>query len=225
MTTAQILASIPTYTSIPSVATWAEQQAAALLSATLSQSQRDSFVAINAADLPPHDQTLLADWTSYSVPADRVEYPRLCNVINTFPQGFRSWFCKTAEDRYTPVAYTGWYPLSKDIFDKVYDHPESITHRRELLPQSALLAEGDYLWLFNYSILKPLRKSEQSRKMLQTYAADIMDINPRGLVAAVLSEESKPVVRRFGMRHVGNMTHTGVSEEIWATRTPTSRLG
>ena len=225
----EILASVPDYIEQELIENWTEQQVGILCNATINQRQRDSFVAVTTSDLDPFDTVLrqrfinaalLADWVSYSAPADRVEYPRLSNVINAFPQGFRVWFCQMPDSRYIPVAYTGWYPISEEIFNKAHDCPQDIRHRVELRPQSALSENGNYIWIFNYSIIKPLQKSAQSRKMLQTYAADINAINPHGLVAAVISEESKSVVRRFGMIHVGNMTHTGVSEEVWGARFP-----
>lgn len=232
MISQEILSSIPDYADSVRIEDWAEKQVRALHNATISPQQRDSFVALSPADIHPFNEssrqqfinaTLLADWACYAAPEDRAEYPRMRDVITTFPQGFRVWFCRMPDNTHRPVAYTGWYPLPEETFNKAHDRPQNIKHRKELWPQNALSPGGDYIWIFNYSILKQLRKSEQSRKMLQTCAADINAIKPRGLVTAVISEESKPVACRFGMHHVGNMTHAGVSEEVWAARFPATK--
>ncbi|MDD3287744.1 MAG: hypothetical protein PHX43_01885 [Alphaproteobacteria bacterium] len=223
----EILSFIPDYKEPWIIEEWAEGVAKELLDANIGQQQRDSFVVVPAADIDPLDArmrqqfinaVLLADWAAYQAVEDRVEYERLRNVICEFPQGFRVWFCLMSNGAYMPVAYTGWFPISEGLFDKAHDNPQNVKHRKEFFPKNTLSANGGYIWIFNYSIIKPLRKSDQSRLMLKTYAADINNAKPRGLIAAVISEESKSVARKFGMSHVGKMTHMGVSEEVWAVR-------
>lgn len=218
-----ILSAIPDLNNTAQVEAWAMQACAPLAQMTDS----DEFIPVTAADLDPLDKAawqkfvnaaLLADWACYSAAADRVDYPRLRDVMSAFPQGFRVWFSRSAGQDFMPVAYTGWYPIAAALFDRLCKAPESITHRGAIAP---LVTDQDVaapLWLFNYSIVAPLRKMECSAAMLRPYAADIAAACPSGLAAAVISEDSKRVTRRFAMRPVGLMTHMGVSEEVWATR-------
>ena len=149
---------------------------------------------------------------------DRADYERLRAVIIAFPAGFRVWFCRLSKVALiVPVAYTGWYPISATAFDRVHNNPRGIKHRRELWP-TILQPKHNYVWLFNYSILKQLRRSPQSRLMLQSYARDLARIDIAGLAAAVLSPESERVVARFGMSYRGDMTHDGVSEKVFTAR-------
>ncbi len=186
---------------------------------------RSSFTGITAAEASTSalfsrfvNGALAADWACYEAEADRADYQRLRAVIAAFPRGFRLWLCRNADGAFASVGYTGWYPITAEAFAKAYEDPTRLTHRRELWPRSALSPNGDYLWLFNYCIVASLRHSAQSREMLQTYATDLAGIPVRGMAAAVLSEESKKVVARFGMVYRGDMTHDGVRENVFAVR-------
>ncbi|HEX4414188.1 MAG TPA: hypothetical protein VH107_11210 [Lacipirellulaceae bacterium] len=159
---------------------------------------------------------LAADWACYSAAADQADCGRLSVVIATFPRGFNVWFCNVSPSDWLPVAYTGWYPIGAAAFEKAYAKPSLLYHRGELKPEPNLAAGGSFVWLFNYSIIAQLRKSEQSRAMLQRYAHDLSGEKILGRAAAVLSEESKRVVERFGMSYRGDMTHDGVNENVYA---------
>jgi hypothetical protein len=218
-----VLSGIPATDSAPTVEAWAASQAELLPSLGLDT---DSFTArafattgMDAADRNRLiNAALLADWACYATAADRADYRRLRAVMLAFPPGFRLFFCRALAGSFVPVAYTGWYPLTPAAFAKAYDQPGTLTHRGELWPQPVLTPAGDYIWLFNYCILPALRHSAQSRQMLQAYAADLQAIRYRGLAAAVLSDASKRVVARFGMVHTGDMTHDGVTENVYAVR-------
>lgn len=227
MNVAKVLACVPDSHKKDIISDWAEKETSILHQTPIDQLQPSSFLAFNldcwdTLNKKERQQSittvLLADWACYAKPEDRAEYLRLHDIISTFPKGFRIWFCQTINKTYLPVGYTGWYPIARSIFEKALMRPGEITHRRELWPEISLSKGEKYLWVFNYSIIKQLRKSEQSKKMLQTYAADIQAVNPCGLAAAVISEESKSVARKLGMAYIGNMTHAGVSEEVWGVR-------
>jgi len=56
--------------------------------------------------------------------------------------------------------------------------------------------------------------------MLLTRAADIAEINPKGLLSAVVSEDGIRSVQHFGMHYIGQMTHMGESEQVWGAQFP-----
>jgi len=218
-----ILSAIPDFQESAQVEAWATQACASLAQLTNS----DAFIPVTTADLDPLDKAawqkfvnaaLLADWACYGAAVDRVDYPRLRDVMSAFPQGFRVWFSRSAGQDFMPVAYTGWYPIATALFDRLCEAPESITHRGAITPLVTEQEIAAPLWLFNYSIVAPLRRTMRSASMLRAYAADIAAACPSGLAAAVISEDSKRVTRRFAMCPVGMMTHMGVSEEVWAMR-------
>ena len=219
------LAVLPESADRVTVDAWATGIAGSLRTSSFDAARRASFTSVSAEDVADTplfarfiNGALAADWACYEAEADRADFARLRNVIDTFPRGFRLWLCRADDGSFLPVGYTGWYPISEEAFTKAYDNPLLLTHRRELWPRATLSPEGDYLWLFNYCILADLRRSVQSRMMLQNYAHDFTLISVRGLAAAVLSDESKRVVARFGMTYRGDMTHNGVSENVFAVR-------
>jgi len=91
------------------------------------------------------NSALLADWLVYVDPADRVDYHRLKRIMEMFPAGFRVWFLRITPNEFVPVGYTGWYPLAKNLFLRAYDHPNTITHRGELIPTTVIIRRRVYL--------------------------------------------------------------------------------
>ena len=226
MDIAQLLAVVTPESDAQAAEAWARSALLPLQSEKFDESDRTSFTAVDGSALASEttstkdrfiNAALLADWSCYSSLADRADYSRLRAVIMTFPDGFRVWMCRSVSGSYFPVAYTGWYPISEAAFFRAHTAPQTIQHRKELWPLAELPANGRYFWLFNYSIISQMRRSPQSRMMLQTYANDINRAQPSGLAAAVLSEESKKVVARFGMTYRGEMTHDGESESVFAS--------
>lgn len=156
---------------------------------------------------------LTADWACYAAPEDRVDEARLRRVIDTFPQGFRLYM-KDGK----PVGYTGWYPIPRDVFDRLHDAPQNLTHRGQIMPVPALSQGGDYLYLFNYSIIGALHKTPESRTMIQDFARSVLSTPHRGLAAVTVSPDGVRVAEKFGMSYRGDMTHDGVPEGVYAMR-------
>jgi len=204
-----------------------ESVSAVVGSMQFDERQRQAFTGVTADQAQTTEAiarfvcgALVADWACYHAAEDRADYQRLHNVITAFPRGFRLWSLPGNDGHPIPVAYTGWYPVSTEAFSKAHDMPAALTHRRELWPLSALPNDGAFIWLFNYCIVESLRRSTESRRMLRAYADDLAAIEVSGMAAAVLSEESKRVVAKFGMTYRGDMTHDGVAENVFATRRP-----
>ena len=159
-------------------------------------------------------QVLAADWACYSEAADRAEFPRMRAVIACFPQGFRLY----CNDEGLPVGYTGWYPVSREVFDRLHDTPQTLRHRGEIAPLPALAPTGSYIYAFNYSIVERFRKTPQSARMIQTMASEIAGVPCKGLSAVTVSDDGVRVATRFGMNYRGEMTHDGVPESVYAVR-------
>jgi len=131
---------------------------------------------------------LAADEACYTAPADRADFERLQAAITAFPAGFRLYLSGGK-----PVGYTGWYPVARDIF-------------------------GDYLYLFNYSIIARLHKTAESRAMMQEFARTVRSTSHRGLVAVTVSPDGVRVAEKFGMTYRGDMNHDGVAESVYTLR-------
>ena len=156
---------------------------------------------------------LAADWACYTTAEDRVDLDRLRAVITAFPQGFHLYL-KQGE----PIGYTGWYPVARDVFDRLHDTPQTLTHRGQIMPLPALTPGGDYLYLFNYSIVSRLHKTAESKAMIQGFARAVLGTPHRGLAAVTVSPDGVRVAEKFGMTHRGDMTHDGAAEGVYALR-------
>ena len=225
MDAAEVLHRFPAWTAPDRVEPWLHEQLPFVHAGRFDDEARVSFAPLDGHSLPDGQESLrrfanaaiLADWACYVANEDRADIPRLQAVIAAYPAGFRVWFCRVA-GMYLPAGYTGWYPISATAFAKAHDAPGQLTSRGELWPVELDRQEGAYIWLFNYSIVSPLRRTALSRRLLETYATDLAAIKIKGLAAAVLSEESKRVVARFGMARRGSMTHLGADEDVYAVR-------
>ncbi len=156
---------------------------------------------------------LVADWACYTAPEDQVDEARLRRVIETFPEGFRLYL---REGR--PVGYTGWYPLPRDLFDRLHDTPQNFTHRGQIMPLPSLSPQGDYLYLFNYSIIPALHKTPESSALVQDFARTVRATPHRGMAAVTVSPDGVRVAEKFGMTYRGDMTHDSVKEGVYAFR-------
>ncbi|MBI4031233.1 MAG: hypothetical protein HY370_06105 [Proteobacteria bacterium] len=173
--------------------------------------------AIGIADAPDREEfitdVLAADWACYAAPEDKVDEPRLRAVINAFPDGFRLYLKGNK-----PVGYTGWYPIARAIFDRLHDAPQTLTHRGQIMPLPGLSRGGDYLYLFNYSIIPALHKTPESKAMIQDFARVVRVAPHRGLAAVTVSPDGARVAEKFGMTRRGEMTHDGAPEDVYALR-------
>ena len=144
-----------------------------------------------------------ADLLSYPEQADQVDFPRLCYILNCAPQGFTVWWAEFADGRKFPVGYTGWYCVAEALFEQVAALQEradrGISHRF-FLPAKK---NTDYLYLFNYSIVRELKGSRFSRKLIKDFAAEINGMAYQGLFCATVSGDGSRVAEKFRMKKVG----------------------
>ncbi len=140
---------------------------------------------------------LLADWACYVAPADKVTPERLRQAMDTFPQGFRSWWIRSPDRDWLPVGYSGWYPVSKETFSLL---EQGALSAGRSVPAISLAEEGALLYLFNYSVLPPLRGSEVARRLVRGLADEVNALQPRGVAALTVSSDGARVAQRFGMR-------------------------
>jgi hypothetical protein len=158
----------------------------------------------------------VADWACYETPADRADFPRLLSVIASFPVGFRLWLCKLTSGRYVPVGYTGWYPISRNIFTLLHDQPDTIKHRGFMVPLQMITPDANFVYLFNYSIVSQLHRSRHSSNLIKSYAAEIAAAAPHALAAVTVSEDGARVAQRFGLTRTGSMVFQGEVENVYA---------
>lgn len=144
-----------------------------------------------------------ADLLSYPAPEDQVDFPRLCYILNCAPQGFTVWWAEFANGRKFPVGYTGWYCVAEPVFQQVAALREgedrSISHRF-FLPTKK---KTDYLYLFNYSIVRELKATRFASELIKHFASEIRSMEAQGLFCATVSGDGSRVAEKFGMKKVG----------------------
>ncbi len=204
--------------------TWIGERIATLRREPFEQGERDSFALALAPPpgTPDRDRfyagILLADWVCYTNPNDTGDPQRMRDVVEIFPRGFQLWTCRLSDGTRAPVGYTGWYPITRRVFETMETEPERITHRRFMWPQPELNPGGDYIYLFNASIVPQLIGTPQSRLMMQSRVADLSTVDVLGLSSVAVSEHGKRVTGRLGLSPSGIMTHEGESETVMVSR-------
>jgi hypothetical protein len=203
-------------------------------SATISDLEAGRFAPVEVPALSNFDHPLgalakaswrefvmgvfLADWACFSRPADRVDFTRLLTAIAIFPQGFRLWVCRLSDGRSIPAGYSGWYPIAKTTFDRLCYEPESISHRGEMVGLNNGSPKGQYIYLFNISIIRQLHRSAQSRALLTRLRNDLNAAKALGIATVAVSEAGERVARRFGLEYTGDMVFCGEREKVFAAR-------
>jgi hypothetical protein len=158
----------------------------------------------------------IADWASYPRDADRADFARMMSLVAVFPAGFRVWMADVGGAS-LPVGYTGWYPIPAHVFDTLRHKPDVITHRRQIVPLTAMEPGGTSLYLFNYSVVPQLKRTPCSATLLRALADDLRRIAPKGIAAITVSEDGARVARRFGLSHRGEMHSEGEIEQVYTT--------
>jgi hypothetical protein len=162
----------------------------------------------------------IADWASYTAPADRGDFARMLSVIAAFPQGFRLYLGEDEQGQRAPVGYTGWYPVSADIFNLLHHTPERVTHRGFMVPlkEQPKPDQDNYLYLFNYSVTPALSGTPQSSALVKDFAASLQDVSYTGLSAVTVSPHGARIAEKFGMSYRGDMTHDGEAEGVYTLK-------
>lgn len=161
---------------------------------------------------------LFADYACYPSPPDRVRPDELQAAMDAFPQGFRSWWLDYPESGWSPVGYTGWYPIPPSEFEKLERGGASMTDRT-VKPIGGAPPANPFLYLFNFSVLAPLRGGPGARQVMQTLISEFEPLEPRGLSAITVSDDGARVVKRFGMRCTGRLpSEQGPGDRIYVVR-------
>lgn len=194
----------------PDLSRWLEERLALLGAAAAGSVAGAGMRAVDAAAagagvhgprlLPA---LLLCDWACYPRPQDRVEPGRLREVVEAFPAGFRAYFARFAaagDPGWLPVGYSGWFPIAEETFRLFRAGSPRLADRRRIRPLSSLSPQGDFLYLFNYSVLPALRGTACARRLLGELGIEIGRTAIRGLCAITVSEDGARVARRFGMQ-------------------------
>ena len=162
--------------------------------------------------------TFLADLACYPEPVDQVDLARLLYVMSVFPRGFRLWGAETPELGWVPVGYSGWYPIAPATFELLEQKAASLRDRM-VAPLPAEEPAGSFVYVFNFSIVRALRGTPASRRLVQGLAEDLAGVRQLGLAAITVSPEGTRVVERLGMRRTGTMVVEGCEEGVFTART------
>lgn len=157
---------------------------------------------------------LAADWLTYEAPDDRANVLRLAFVLDRFPEGFRTWFSKENAG-WTPIGYSGWYPIDSATYERLRTNAPP-WRDRAIVPMTSL-SKGDFLYLFNYSILPAFRKGIGSRRLIQCLASEVGMVGSRGMAAITVSDDGARVARRFGLSHRHEIQVGFSLEQIWVS--------
>src|SRR5262245_65153468 len=221
----EIMASVPDLGNWEPARLWVADRLDLLRRTAFDPALRTTFAALEAPPPASFDAALgpygspkwrrfalaafLADWACYEKPAHRVGFTQLMYVTSVFPAGFRVWMCRWPDGSWVPVGYTGWYPLAEPVYLTLAKSPASANYRGAAVPLRTLAARGNYLFLFNYSIVAPLKTSPESRMMMKSFAEQLATIDTAGMAAVTVSEDGSRVARRFGLQYAGDMVAGG----------------
>jgi hypothetical protein len=158
-----------------------------------------------------------ADLACYETAADRVNFERLLFVLQSACAGFRLFALRDGAGALLPVGYTGVYPVDEATFTRLECGDASLADRL-IVPLAAPLMHQHFCYLFNYSIIGPLRKSECSRRLLGALAEDLRQASPRGMATITVSNDGRRVAERFGMRQTATLHFAGLSEAVLTVR-------
>ena len=142
----------------------------------------------------------LADHATYP-PHLQAVWPRFQSSFLAFPRGFTLWWGGGI-----PVGYTAWHAVDPERLRRLDEQP-GLDESLPPVPPTP----GAAVYVFNYSLVVPLRKSPFSGMILRTLAAQIAVVRPSRLGAGVVSPEGQRVAARFGMRLRGPMKNRGWS--------------
>lgn len=155
---------------------------------------------------------LASDWLAYAAPDDRVNVLRLGFVLDRFPEGFRVWFARDGSE-HVPVGYSAWYPIDAPTYERFMTNNPP-WRDRAVVPMTAATT-GDFLYLFNYSILPALRRGAGSRSLLVRLAEEVTAVRSRGMVAITVSDDGSRVAKRFNLSYAYPIQVGRSREEVW----------
>lgn len=225
-----LLDMLPDPLALATPARWINETVAAIAQATPERDGSTPFVAVG---VPPVDRghplgawadarwrravfaLLVADWTCYETDDDRANFERLAYFVTRFPAGFRLWL-SPLRGTFVPVGYTGWYAINTGMFEQLASGAPYLADRA-IVPLCSVDPDP-LIYLFNYSIAAPYRRSEYSRRMLTAYWSDVNSHTPSGLAAVTVSEDGGRVARRAKMEPVATLPAGDLTEDVYIWR-------
>lgn len=160
--------------------------------------------------------TLLADWACYDKSIDRADVPRLRSVLLSAYRFFRLWFCLFPDGERLPVGYSGWYPISSDLFERLKSNPSLITDRGAFKPLDVSTGEAvKYAYGFNVSIIKPLQNTLVSRRLLRAYCKDAFKLGDVGIAAITVGDAGSRFSELLKLRPSAKLVVEGDVEELF----------
>ena len=163
--------------------------------------------------------TLLADWACYDAPVDRVDFARLKYIMTSSSQYFRLWCATLADGTMMPVGYSAWYPIAKFVYDGVMAAHEEIDDRGAFMPLRFIAPEdARYGYAFNISVIKQLRNTVCSRRIIRAYQRDSARLNHVGGFAVTVDVPGRKMSRMSGLDHHGDITVQGSTEGLFVRK-------
>lgn len=220
---------VPSHTDELVVESWADALVPQITTIKYSGLPRDRFDSITINDMENEDDVkrfinmvLLSDWACYAPPqysiADRCLFERMNRVVRSYDKGFRLIVCQLDDGKIVPVGYTGWYPISEEVFTILESEPQNLDDRGRIQYHPIKETNDVYCYLFNYSVVQTLRHTWVSKFLLESLKSDVTPYAKRGISCVAVSEDGKRIAHRYGMPCTGLMTHMGESEDVFALR-------
>ncbi len=163
--------------------------------------------------------TLLADWACYEKPVDRVDFPRLKYIMSSSAQYFRLWCVTLPDGQVTPVGYSAWYPISKFVYDGVMSAHSGVDDRGAFLPLRFVRREDiRYGYGFNISIIKQLRATTCSHRIIRAYRRDATTLPNVAGMAITVDAAGRKLSHLLGASHLGDITVQGEAEGLFVRK-------
>ncbi|MBV8060581.1 MAG: hypothetical protein JO126_06680 [Alphaproteobacteria bacterium] len=209
---------------------WLEYKLALLQGASYTQDVIDSFSPCVLESVPASDYgveaspawrrfflaTLLADWASYESKVDRADVARLKYIMSSAYPYFKLWTCCMPNGEVTPVGYTAWYPIARFVFEALRKDPAQIDDRGTFLPLRGGIGKSPkHAYVFNISIVPPLRNTVCAQKMMHSLRAEGRRYRQANIAAIAVADEGCRLAQLAGLKKVGRVTVQGESESLF----------
>jgi len=159
---------------------------------------------------------LLADWVCYDRQVDRADFPRMKYIMSSASRYFRLWLCRAPDGKMTPVGYTGWFPISKFVYEGMLEYHIGANDRGVFLPQRFIAPEDiRYVYVFNISVITPLRNTVCSRRMIKALQRDGLKYSKAGAMAITVDAAGKKFSRLASFEHIGDIKVQGEAEALF----------
>lgn len=159
---------------------------------------------------------LLADWACYDNEVDRADFSRLKYIMTSAYKYFRIWVCRLPDGKITPVGYTAWYPISEFVYKGALNKQIDINDRGMFMPLRFVdFRDIKYAYAFNVSVVKGLRNTVCSRRIIKSYQEDRMRLGKAGVVAITVDEPGKKFSRLDGFSHIIDVVVQGGAESVF----------